>query len=434
MARSKRRPLLMAVMLAALMALRVSATPDARHLFARDDVCGGIESLAQCTQSGLPDNFCCGKTDTCLVLAGKTTVLCCPAGSTCATINPIVCDLQLQDASQNPGAAVKTTVLDGKLATCGGGCCPFGYSCDNGACKRDADQSQPPVGSTPVSSSTKTGGSTATATTKPAAPSNTLQSSGGPVTSPTGSSTATPEPSTSDADQTEQGSTPVGAIIGSVIAAILVLAALIWLFVFLRRRKNKKDELTHHDTSSSFGNIVVSAPQPIDGYPTMRQDFLAKTSAKNSMASSTLGSPFVGFTDSGGPSPKFSQPYSRRASDELSQSDARSYHHSAEIRALRNLTRNPFETPPRTPENKDRKASGGSANIDIYVEGPSPPGSSRSKTTTSTKVASDTARTTAPGAGFLGAGLGVPRQRDTTWSNILHGATGLSETPTKKKG
>lgn len=430
MLRSKRRPLLVVAMLAAFAASSVSAaTLNARSLFVREEICGGNANLSQCTDSGLPDNFCCGKTDTCLLLAGKTTVLCCPAGSSCASINPIVCDLGLQDASQNPGAAVKTTVLNGKLETCGTGCCPYGYRCENGACKRNADQSQPPAGANPAPSST-------TATTKSSSPTSTPKPS---TTGSSGAPATTSAVSNDDTQSTEQSGTPVGAIIGGVVAAILAIAALIGLLVWLRKRKNKKNELEHHDTTSSFGNtIVVSAPQPIDGYPTMRQDFLAKSSTKNSMASSTLGSPFAPSFGSGRPSPKFSQPYSRPTSDEVSQSDARSYHHSAEIGALRNgarrnLTSDPFTSPPRTPENKARQESGGSGNINIYVEGPSPPGSSRSKmTSVSTKARGAPARPPAPGGGFLGIDLGVPGQRDTTWSNVLHGAGGLPDSSNKR--
>ncbi|KXJ95473.1 hypothetical protein Micbo1qcDRAFT_26632 [Microdochium bolleyi] len=431
MSRSKRRPLWSIASISFLVAMGTAATIDPRLLFAKDVVCGDTNMQA-CAGSGLPDGFCCGKSDSCLVLAGRTTVLCCPKGRTCTTINPIVCDLQLQDASQNPAAAVKTTVLNGKLEACGGGCCPYGYSCDNGACKQNADQSQPPAGASPVLSSSKANEPTATATTRPSAPSTTLQitaSVSGTV--PTGAVTATPQPA-DDTTPENSGGTPVGAIIGGVVAAILAIAAAIWLIVFLRRRKNKKAELERKDTSSSFGNIVVSAPLPIKGYPTMRQDFLAKTSTHGSMSSSTLASPRAGSMFPDRPSPKFSQPYSRRMSDEHSQSDARSHHLSAEIRALRNLTRDPFTSPPRTPENKGRENSGGSASIDIYVEEPSTIGSSRGKTTklTTTGPATDLEP---PRAGFLGAGLGVPGQRDTTWSNILHGAGGLPDTPTKRR-
>ncbi|KAJ1331296.1 cell wall integrity and stress response component [Microdochium nivale] len=429
---SKRRPLWSMAIVALLAVTTTAATIDPRLLFSKDGVCGRDVNLQPCAESGLPDGFCCGKSDTCLVLAGRTTVLCCPQGSTCATINPIVCDLRLQDPIQNPAAAVKTTLLNGKLDTCGAGCCPYGYSCDNGACKQNTDQSQPPAGANPAPSSSRPGGPTATVTTQTSTPTTTLQiTASASATVPAGAATTTPQP-TDNTDVENAGGTPVGAIIGGVVAAVLAVAAAIWLIIFLRRRKNKETELKHYDTSSSFGNIVVSAPQPIKGYPNMRQDFLAKTSSRGSMVSSTLVSPRLGSSGSGRPSPKFSQPYSYRMSDELSQSDARSHHHSAEIRALRNLTRDPFVNPPRTPENKGRQESGGSASIDIYVEEPSTTGSSSGKKTKLTTARPP--RDVAPPSGaFLGAALGVPGQRDTTWSNILHGAGGFPETPTKRK-
>ncbi|KAK8027375.1 hypothetical protein PG991_004431 [Apiospora marii] len=136
--------------IAATNAMSISPNP----IFERADTCGS-GNLAKCTQAGLPGNFCCDKQSTCIALAGQTTVLCCPSGPDgCNVIAPIVCDLKLQDPASNPNAQVKTTVLNGKLPSCGSNCCPFGYSCgDDGNCIMDKDQSKKPQGAKPAPTS-----------------------------------------------------------------------------------------------------------------------------------------------------------------------------------------------------------------------------------------------------------------------------------------
>ncbi|KLU90052.1 hypothetical protein MAPG_09017, partial [Magnaporthiopsis poae ATCC 64411] len=89
--------------------------------------------------------FCCQKGETCMSLAGHTTALCCPEGSSCRSFYPISCNISLQNVTANPGAAVVTTELNTPLPRCADGCCPFGYSCDSATasyCVRNQDQSK----------------------------------------------------------------------------------------------------------------------------------------------------------------------------------------------------------------------------------------------------------------------------------------------------
>ncbi|KAI1659608.1 hypothetical protein F4813DRAFT_353470 [Daldinia decipiens] len=90
-----------------------------------------------------PPDFYCTIDTSCIVLAANTTVLCCPkeGGGDCQEINVIACNLDQQGAF----SSVQTTVKEGKLPTCGIGCCPWGYHCGpDDLCYMDDDQSKPP--------------------------------------------------------------------------------------------------------------------------------------------------------------------------------------------------------------------------------------------------------------------------------------------------
>ncbi|RDL34591.1 uncharacterized protein BP5553_07719 [Venustampulla echinocandica] len=110
-----------------------------RDLFERDGKCSD-PTFSQCANSGLPSNFCCPSGSTCLSLAANTTLLCCPKGSDCSAIQPIPCDISMQDASQHPDNILKTTALTGTLPTCGSQCCPFGFSCTGTTCTINTNQ------------------------------------------------------------------------------------------------------------------------------------------------------------------------------------------------------------------------------------------------------------------------------------------------------
>ncbi|ERS95579.1 hypothetical protein HMPREF1624_08095 [Sporothrix schenckii ATCC 58251] len=115
----------------------------------------------------LPSDFCCPANSVCNVLAGNTTLLCCPTGQNCTVINPITCDLSQQDPETHPEAPIKTSALNGVMTKCGDSCCPFGYNCNgNGLCVMQANQNAAPLQNVPTTTATKAGTSTATTSTK----------------------------------------------------------------------------------------------------------------------------------------------------------------------------------------------------------------------------------------------------------------------------
>lgn len=425
------RPPLRALLLAAILATSSSATYIRSNLvFQRADVCGGDANLSRCSQTGLPDNFCCSKGTKCIPLAGDTTVLCCPEGSTCDSISPIVCDLGLQDPTTNPNAAIKTTVLDGKLETCGSQCCPYGYSCEDGSCTMNKDQSKKPEGAaaSPSPSSTKTPQTSSSSSSPSSASSSkpTSTASKGEV----GTVEPTPGEDTHPASASFPTSTVVGGVVGG-IAALIGITVLLMLFRYKRQQAAKK----RHDSTSSFGNII-SAPQPITGFANQRQDFLAKATSTSSAATTpTTNQTQERFHNNhyhhNQYSPPFlspQQPYSsRNEMTEQATLSPRSHHPSAEIGGLgsglglRDLTSyNRYSggsgsgsgggfslgVPPMTPRGR-RKHSGGSESINIFAD-PS----------------------------TVGDYSGVRDTTYTTWTNIMadgEKTPGLPDTPTRRR-
>jgi hypothetical protein len=91
-----------------------------------------IADYASCYQ-GLPADLCCGPEDSCLVVAANTTAICVPKGTATTPtlmISPITCNINLQDWAENPYSLVKTIALDSPLGSCGSGCCPHGFLCN----------------------------------------------------------------------------------------------------------------------------------------------------------------------------------------------------------------------------------------------------------------------------------------------------------------
>ncbi|KAI0193318.1 hypothetical protein EV127DRAFT_14245 [Xylaria flabelliformis] len=377
--------------LAAVLAIASASASAIRpnRIFERDDTC--VAGFTKCPQAGLPGNFCCSTGSTCNLLAGGTTILCCPQGSDCATIQPISCTISLQDPVANPKAQVKTTELNGKLPTCAKGCCPFGYHCDagNANCVKDEDQSKKPdqtssvpAATSPTSTSSAPSATSHTSsvpsTTSGAHPSSTA-SAGGVSTStkPTviGGShqTSTPTP-TETPSATAAKTLNTAAIVGGVIGGLLALSLIVAGIWFLRR-KHKRDETEREkerDSNMSFGNIgSISAPIPHADYHTQRLDFLAKTQPSSASSSPTTAHDV--------PNRFFppNSPYSAsvfglgRPDSTLTAGRPRSHHASAEVGGLRNLTNRysnasiPFVPP--TPRSKQFR-SGGSESINIFAD------------------------------------------------------------------
>lgn len=270
-------------MLAAMLATSSTAmSVRPNPLFERDGTCKDPNST-KCPQAGLPNDFCCTEGTTCIPLAGNTTVLCCPDGPDgCGVIAAIVCDLNLQDASQNPGAVVKTTALRSKLPTCGANCCPFGYTCNGDEnCKMDDDQSKAPKSADPSTTDTAktTGGSSAATSASGADKSSAAASATG---SESESGTAAPPVH----DDSIAGPTSTGAVVGGVVGGIIGIAVIASVILCLRnRRKNNRrpseplgrgSNFPPTRTASKGAKPQISNPIPLPEHPIERNDFQAR--------------------------------------------------------------------------------------------------------------------------------------------------------------
>ncbi|ESZ92170.1 hypothetical protein SBOR_7427 [Sclerotinia borealis F-4128] len=221
-------------------------------------------SYVQCTNTGLPSDFCCPSTSTCISLAQNTTLLCCPSGSDCSTIQPITCDVTQQNITAHPENTLKTTALKETLEKCGSNCCPFGYTCVNGNCNMNADQAESVPGQQQSSAVSSVTSSIATSSsTKATSTANTPSSTITPLSTSATSSTSTPItiiPKTSE-------KFPIDAILVGFFPglALGVLLALLGVCCIGRRKAS------HRKSGSSFGNI--SDPVPTSD---VRTDFLRK--------------------------------------------------------------------------------------------------------------------------------------------------------------
>ncbi|KAI1412645.1 hypothetical protein F5Y13DRAFT_45230 [Hypoxylon sp. FL1857] len=408
-----------------------------------DDTCA--TNFSKCSQAGLPANFCCETGSTCTVLAANTTVLCCPKDSNCDRIGTITCDLSLQDATKNPTAEIKTTVLNGILETCAGQCCPFGYHCDGANCAKDADQSKKPSTKPTSVAPSSTVARTSSSTSKP---STTVAVSGVTTAAPpTKTPTETPATSTADTANTVK---IVAGVIGGVVGIVFIVVAVV-LIRFRRKQALKKEELQRFDSTSSFGNII-SNPVPHANYPSQRLDFLAKSSTTSpslAMSSPTaVASPprqhgEEMFEYGGGhgfmpPNSPYS-PYARRPDSQMSDVP-RSHHASAEITGLRSLTHWKKSANGHAKTNAKDKGKGKAKADEARVLSPAP-----APLLTVTPAADDDMQrgrdTRHPSEGEsinifadpLMVG-GRPESAATTWSNIQQRADNANGNPNANPG
>lgn len=208
---------------------------------------------------GLPSEFCCRSTDTCIPLADKTAVLCCPDGGTCSSIRPITCSVAVQNATAYPTSSVHSIDLDGTLPVCGRDssgsdtCCPFGYSCnEESICV--LTQTETPVStgilstatSSPVSGPTTTDsvGTTITSTT----PESTYT-----VTMPTYVSGSDRENSSSDKPKT------IGIATGSAVGGVAAVAGIL-VFAWIKRKRIKE---TAKQKRQSITQRFSATPPPL---------------------------------------------------------------------------------------------------------------------------------------------------------------------------
>ena len=174
------------------------------------------------------------------------SVICCPAGSDCAFIQPITCDVTQLNATLHPDNQMHISNTTGiELPTCGSKCCPLGYSCKSGMCSKDE------TASTPTSSATST-----PSATRPASQSQT-------------SECAAPVPVKQGFDGKAFAA---GLFPGLVLGALGAIGAM-W---FINRRREAKSD---RKFSGDFGNVARKISDPIyDPENSARVDFIRRPS------------------------------------------------------------------------------------------------------------------------------------------------------------
>ncbi|KAH6685369.1 hypothetical protein F5X68DRAFT_210025, partial [Plectosphaerella plurivora] len=274
----------------ATMLLAMFATAQAVSIpsvFRRDDVCYGrvSDNLTQCPD-GLDSGLCCSEGQTCVSLAGGSTVFCCPT-SVCQRIKPIPCNINLLDPSQFPTVFIKTTALKAALPRCKSNCCPFGFSCNaDGYCDMDEDQSQRPRDLPESEQPSATAIPSSAIITPTIIPTTIVSSASASPTSP-----ASEEQQGGDDGDKKDDPLPTAIIVVSVLGGILVLVSVaVGVVMFLARRKRKDAPSPRHisdlkhphapfrrpsTSTSSFGNFI-SEPILNQG-PPLRSDFILKS-------------------------------------------------------------------------------------------------------------------------------------------------------------
>lgn len=225
-----------------------STARSPRILSRSSDTCPS--DYTQCG-GGLPSNFCCGNNDSCLSLADDTTVVCCPEGEDCDTIQPITCNIAGQNASAYPTASVHTTNLKGELPECGTNesgqqtCCPFGYGCsDDSKCVRTDSASSTgslSVDTTSFTSTLTISSSTGSATALVEATSTAAV----PVVTPT----SQPDDSNSSSGSSSTKTRTIGIAAGSAAGGLACIGGIL-IFLWVRRRRRRKAEANHHPRQS----------------------------------------------------------------------------------------------------------------------------------------------------------------------------------------
>lgn len=247
-------------------------------------------SYTSCGNSQLPPNFCCPTSTTCISLDNSSSAICCPSGSDCSFIKLITCDIQAQNATANPEASLKTTRLTDSLPKCGGSCCPFGYTCQDGStCALIKDtsseapsSSQPSASSTlPTSSASSTSStssissaSSTSSTSSTAAPTSTLSI----VPSSTPTSLAGLAPNSTQVTE-KCPAFPVTAVVAGFFPGLVsgALAAATIAICSRRRKQTQTSKQARLRRRSSGGTIIdISDPMPSDVQSTFRTDFLLR--------------------------------------------------------------------------------------------------------------------------------------------------------------
>ncbi|KAB8229328.1 uncharacterized protein BDW43DRAFT_322268 [Aspergillus alliaceus] len=277
--------------------LMVFAMITSSHAFnlALRDSDGCPSSYQKCEAAGLPEAFCCPSSSTCVSLDNASSVICCPKGQACTYIEPINCNVQLQNATLHPRNPIKTTRLDDQLPKCGNLCCPFGYVCKgNQLCEMDSSTSSTTtLGGSPTS--TITGTSSSESTTYTATDSLSKTDQGKPTTlspsdthPPASNSLMTDSNPTSASMAAACPPFPTTAVIagffpGAVFGAVLASMA---LFCYRKRRKGCKDPRIKFSQHSAYNRSPFSISHPIPSEESSyRTDFLLRRSQRSSSRS-----------------------------------------------------------------------------------------------------------------------------------------------------
>ncbi|KAG6037313.1 hypothetical protein E4U41_005185 [Claviceps citrina] len=277
---------------------------------ARQDKCAA-QGMQSCSAGGLPSAFCCETGRRCMLLAGGSTVMCCPSDSSCEAIRPITCDVGAQNPDANLMAPIKTLAQKSRLPRCAanGSCCPFGFTCadDGKLCLKDQDQSQTPDGyiaaanpasaAVPISTGTKASSAAAPATASATASASASETAS-EIASGTASATASATASVVPGHEVSSGSLGPGktSIIGGVVGGVLALIFLaVVIFLCVRSRKRDASSVRSFPYSQSSGSgphgHKISAPiaNPETSY---RTDFIRKTPSVQSSRPQSLASRF----------------------------------------------------------------------------------------------------------------------------------------------
>lgn len=259
-----------------------------RNIFTKrqEDVCGGDTSLFQCL-GGLPSDFCCPKSTTCVHIntssTAVTAAICCPAGQDCSSISPVDCDINMQNATTVPGSQLHSDPPK-ELTTCGSACCPMGYSCQDNRCIA----SNPTIPASSASSSNLASTSTPlpSSSSTPASGTSSTTSSASTSKNTAGDGYALGDPQAADSQDAFNGKSFAAGFIPGIAIGALIAACLI-LLIFRRKRRNSvtyvdekrksRDTLTDLSTwRPTMHGRSISEPQadPSRGY---RTDFLRGT-------------------------------------------------------------------------------------------------------------------------------------------------------------
>lgn len=253
----------------------VEQAAQAIGLLPRASTCS-LSGFASCNQDGLPDNFCCPTTSTCVPFNNKKSAICCPTGQTCSVITAISCDITQQNATLHPESQLFSTELSGSLASCNGNmCCPNGYSCQNNQCIVRTSSTSAMISSSSASTQkTTSSSSSASATTSP------ITTSATATATPISSSPATTSSSVPRAHCPQF--TPAGTLVGFFAGlACGILLTVVFLCCFGHRHHNEPSS----PTSPDFSNVRASISDPIYKSAGMdaavRADFLRKEPRKS---------------------------------------------------------------------------------------------------------------------------------------------------------